>query len=76
MEPNKAEMRQVDLSPKMLHYYKSIRKRFPNPIVELRNGVCLGCFISLSSGQKQEMEKSDDYGLCEACGRILYHEEY
>jgi predicted nucleic acid-binding Zn-ribbon protein len=69
-----SEMRQLELSPDLLRYHKSVQKRFRNPIVEVRNGVCLGCFIGLSSGQKQEIENGNGYGVCEACGRILYFE--
>ena len=70
------EMRQLELPPKILSHFNNIRKRFSNPIVELRNGVCLGCFMSLSSSQKQQVESGDGYGVCEACSRVLYYEEY
>ena len=65
----------LNLSPEMTDYYHSIQKRMPNPIVEMRNGACLGCFIVLSSHQQQSVI-NDGYGVCETCGRILYYEEY
>ena len=70
------ERRHLDLPPELISYYTSIKKRFSNPIVEVRNGVCLGCFIALSSSQRQEIENNDRYQLCDNCGRILYHEDY
>jgi len=69
------EMRQLALPPNLLHYCKTIQRRFSNPLVEMRNGVCTGCFMSLSSGQRQKIENETTYGVCESCGRILYYEE-
>ncbi|MBN1900295.1 hypothetical protein JW926_03100 [Candidatus Sumerlaeota bacterium] len=66
----------LDLSPEMTEYFHSIQKRLPNPIVEMRNGVCLGCFMVLSSHQQQLVKSEDGYGICETCGRILYYEGY
>jgi predicted nucleic acid-binding Zn-ribbon protein len=66
----------LDLSPEMTEYYHSIQKRFLNPIVEMRNGVCLGCFMVLSSHQQQIVKNDDGYGVCESCSRILYYEGY
>jgi predicted nucleic acid-binding Zn-ribbon protein len=70
------EMRQLDLTPKLISYLKTIQKRYSNPLVELRNGACLGCFITLSSAQRQEIVGSEGYGICDNCGRILYLDEY
>jgi predicted nucleic acid-binding Zn-ribbon protein len=69
------EMRQLALPPNLLHYCKTIQRRFSNPLIEMRNGVCTGCFMSLSSGQRQKIENETTYGVCESCGRILYYEE-
>jgi predicted nucleic acid-binding Zn-ribbon protein len=66
----------LELSPEMVEYYHAIQKRFLNPIVEMRNGVCLGCFMVLSSHQQQIVKSEDGYGVCETCGRILYYEGY
>lgn len=66
----------IDLSPEKTDYYHSIQKRFLNPIVEMRNGVCVGCFMVLSSHQQQMVKSDDGYGICESCGRILYYEGY
>jgi predicted nucleic acid-binding Zn-ribbon protein len=66
----------LELSPEKVEYYHSIQKRFLNPIVEMRNGVCLGCFMVLSSHQQQMVKCDDGYGICESCGRILYYEGF
>jgi len=69
------EMRQLALPPNLLNYLKSIKRRFRNPLVEMSNGICMGCFMALSSGQRQKIENETTYGVCESCGRILYYEE-
>ncbi|HPB30640.1 MAG TPA: hypothetical protein PLB62_04235 [Candidatus Sumerlaeota bacterium] len=69
------EMRQLDLTPELIAHFKVIQKCFANPIVEMRNGVCLGCFISMSSAGRQVIESGSGYGLCESCGRIIYSED-
>lgn len=66
----------LELSPEMVDYYHSIQKRIPNPIVEMRNGVCLGCFMVLASHLQQAVKSNDGYGVCETCARILYYEGY
>jgi predicted nucleic acid-binding Zn-ribbon protein len=45
------------------------------PIVVVRNGVCHGCFVRLSSGAHQKLVRQDDLNLCENCGRYIYPEE-
>ena len=70
-------LRQLDLPPELIDHYKSLQRRYSNPIVELRNGVCLGCFMSLASSHKQQVVSSEKgFGICEFCGRILSYEEY
>ena len=66
---------QLDLPPHLLEHYNIICKRVPNPIVEMRNGTCLGCFMVLSSHHQQKV-KVEDYDVCENCDRILYFEDY
>jgi len=69
------QLPQLDLPPHLMEHYHIIRKRFANPIVEMRNGTCLGCFMVLSSHNQQKI-KSGEYDMCETCGRILYYEGY
>ena len=70
------DMRKLDLPPDLISYCQTIQKRFSDPIVEMRNGTCLGCFITLSSSERQEIENGNGYGVCDSCGRILYFEEF
>ena len=70
-----AEARQLDLPPDLIHYCRTIQRRYLNPVVEMKDGVCMGCYITLSSGQRQHIENTNGYGVCESCGRILYFEE-
>ena len=43
--------------------------------VAVRNGVCQGCFVRLSSGALQQLIRQDDLNLCENCGRYVYPEQ-
>jgi len=68
---------QVDLSPELIDYYHSILRRFSDPIVEMRNGVCMGCCMVLSPHNQQKIKSGEGgYDICEACGRIVHCDDY
>lgn len=70
-----ADMHQLNLSPELIRYCQIISRRYKNPVVELRSGVCTGCYMGLSSAKRQDIETGDGYDICEHCGRIIYYEE-
>ena len=70
-----AEMHQLNLSPEMIRYCQTISRRYQNPIVELRAGVCTGCWMALSTAKRQDIETGDGNDICEHCGRIIFYEE-
>ena len=70
------DMRKLDLPPELMSYCQTMQKRFSDPIVEVRNGTCLACFINLSSSERQVIESGNGYGVCGSCGRILYYEDF
>ena len=74
-KPATIEGRDLDLPSELTTHFRGIRERFANPIVAMRKGVCLGCFMSASSSQRQQIEKKGGYDVCEFCGRIVYYEE-
>jgi predicted nucleic acid-binding Zn-ribbon protein len=56
-------------------HYDRFVKAGKVPIVAVRNGVCQGCFVRLSSGAFQQLIRQDDLNLCENCGRYIYPQE-
>lgn len=77
------------LSKKKKNVEKKIRKPFLNHyyrIVRIRNGVaithvtesglCNGCKIHIPYQFQQKIKLSNDYNICEGCGRILVAEEF
>lgn len=65
------KLRQLIPEPVISHYDRFV-KSGKVPIVAVKNGVCYGCFVSLSSGSFQQLLRQDDLNLCENCGRYTY----
>jgi len=56
--------------------YQLIRTRKGTPcLVETRDGVCLGCYISLPPQLYNEVLKMKEIIICPRCQRILYHKD-
>jgi predicted nucleic acid-binding Zn-ribbon protein len=51
-------------------YYR-LAKTKSNPIVEVRNDACTGCFMALSLRNKNEWRSGKGLVHCDECGRIL-----
>lgn len=56
-------------------HYDRFVKAGKVPVCAVRNGVCMGCFVRLSSGAFQRLVRQDDLNLCENCGRYIYPAE-
>jgi len=56
----------------VIGHYDRFAKSGKVPVVAVRNGVCQGCFVRLSSGAYQQLLRQDDLNLCENCGRYIY----
>ena len=54
--------------------YREMKKKYPNPLSKVNNGICSGCHIGLSSGDAQKVK--NEVILCSFCGRILCPEDY
>jgi predicted nucleic acid-binding Zn-ribbon protein len=65
------KLRQQIPEPVIGHYDRFV-KSGKVPIVAVKNGVCYGCFVKLSSGAYQKLLRQDDLNLCENCGRYIY----
>ena len=65
------KLRQLIPEPVCGHYDR-VKNGGKVPIVAVRNGVCQGCFVRLSSGAYQQLVRQDDLNICENCGRYIY----
>ncbi len=55
-----------------LRQYNSLRERKDKPIVNVRDNICLGCYMKVPMYQLEDLRKRSDLINCESCGRILY----
>jgi predicted nucleic acid-binding Zn-ribbon protein len=63
----------VGIDEKWLAIYERIMaKKKDRALVEVTNGVCGGCHMSLPPYQKHEAKKRSDIITCTFCGRMLY----
>lgn len=58
-----------------LRQYNSLRERKDKPIVNVRDNICLGCYMKVPMYQLEDLRKRSDLIHCESCGRILYLRE-
>ncbi|HEY8736686.1 MAG TPA: C4-type zinc ribbon domain-containing protein [Candidatus Dormibacteraeota bacterium] len=52
-------------------YDRVAAHRPPPPVVEVRNAVCTGCRLPLSTSQVRALRLAAEPTTCETCGRIL-----
>ena len=65
------KLRQL-IPEQIISHYDRFVKAGKVPIVGVRNGVCMGCFVSLATGTYQRLTRQDDLNLCENCGRYIF----
>lgn len=65
------KLRQL-IPEQIISHYDRFVKAGKVPVVGVRNGVCLGCFVRLASGSHQRLIRQDDLNLCENCGRYIF----
>ncbi len=41
-------------------------------VVPVKNGVCQGCFIGISTATHAEIQRKDVAATCDHCGRFIY----
>lgn len=51
-------------------HYRRARQRYGRAVVRVRERVCVGCFITLSTSASPG--PGEVLTVCESCGRILY----
>ena len=63
----------VDVAPSYLvSQYESLHARFPNPVAEIRNGICTGCKLRVSGNTTERARSELGVVTCEHCSRVLY----
>ena len=58
----------------LLSQYKSLRRKFADPIVVINHTTCSGCKLKLSGSTIERVRGSLGLVACEHCSRILYIE--
>ncbi|HEV2498638.1 MAG TPA: C4-type zinc ribbon domain-containing protein [Terriglobia bacterium] len=62
------------LSDDVLAHYERLRRgRHGLALVEVRDGLCMGCHVRLRPQAYNEIRTQNIYMTCEACARILYY---
>jgi predicted nucleic acid-binding Zn-ribbon protein len=56
-------------------YERYYRKYADRAIVQVRSGVCQGCFVTIPAMRLDIIRRMDSIEFCENCGRILIWEE-
>ncbi len=68
----KMEELEKKVSPSLMTRYKRVRQHHNMPVVEVRDGKCSGCNMSLPSLAIRRLVGEDMILECENCGRLLY----
>lgn len=59
----------------ILKNFEYLIKNKDNAVSELKDGICLGCRMMVSSMTIDEINKGKDIVYCDNCGRILYYDK-
>jgi predicted nucleic acid-binding Zn-ribbon protein len=68
----KLEELEKRVNPTLMNRYKRVRLHHSMPVVEVRDGKCSGCNMSLPSLAIRRLVGEDMILECENCGRLLY----
>lgn len=61
------------VEPALYRRYELVRKRKGNAIAHTTNGTCSACHIAVQPMLFQKLLRSDEFGQCPSCARILYY---
>lgn len=62
------------LDKRLLARYDRIRRRFPNAVVSVERGTCMGCHVNVPPQVYINLLKGDEILNCPNCQRIMYSE--
>ncbi|MCX6089654.1 MAG: C4-type zinc ribbon domain-containing protein [Candidatus Atribacteria bacterium] len=52
--------------------YQDLRKKYPNPVVELEGETCTGCHLTLPSTVLKSVRKQESLMQCPNCKRLIF----
>ncbi len=62
------------LDKRLLARYDRIRRRFPNAVVNVKRGTCMGCHVNVPPQVYINLLKGEEILNCPNCQRIMYSE--
>ena len=71
----KMEELEKRVNPALMNRYKRVRQHYNMPVVEVRDGKCSGCNMSLPMAVIKKLTSQETVLECENCGRILYYQK-
>lgn len=64
-----------DIDKEVIRIYQFIRARYPDTLVQAKNGVCTGCNMNIPPQLFLELRKLLKFSQCPSCKRILYFQD-
>jgi len=61
----------TELDMVLVERFDRLMERYGFAVAEVDNGVCMGCYINVSTGMGSAIDGSNDIYVCENCGKFL-----
>lgn len=61
-----------EIPDRLIDQYNRLRASTNTPVVQVKNGVCQGCQMSVSKNTVKQARNDQGLAICENCSRILY----
>lgn len=62
----------AEIPDRLIDQYNRLRSTTNTPVVQVKNGVCQGCQMSVSKNTVKQARNNQGLATCENCSRILY----
>jgi mannitol/fructose-specific phosphotransferase system IIA component (Ntr-type) len=66
-----ADLIRTELDMALVERFDRFMERYGFAVAEVDNGVCMGCYINVSTGMGSAIDGSNDIYVCENCGKFL-----
>ncbi len=70
--PAEIEALRGSVPPPILAHFDRMLARGKKGVAIVRNGVCTGCHLRLTSGTNADLLNRAEIHVCDSCGRYLY----
>lgn len=67
----RADLIRTELDMVLVERFDRLMERYGFAVAEVENGVCMGCYVNVSTGMGSAIEGSNDIYVCENCGKFL-----